>query len=59
MEIMNKRKDLKMNGFVGFKTIQELMGNNDCVPKEKGVYVIIREHNDYPTFLTQGTGGFF
>lgn len=56
---MNKRKDLEVNGFVGFKTMQELMANNACVPKEKGIYVVIRESNNNPTFLIQGTGGFF
>ncbi|MBD3591117.1 MULTISPECIES: hypothetical protein [unclassified Bacteroides] len=57
--MMDSREALKANGFTGFKTMQELMENNLCIPKEMGVYAVLRENKDSPTFLVHGTGGFF
>ena len=50
--------DIKSAGFVGFKKISSLISNNcKCVPKEKGVYmVLINKKHD---FLKESTGGHF
>lgn len=38
-------------GFVGFKTIRELMNNCKDIPHEKGVYVVLREKDVHPVIL--------
>lgn len=57
MKLFNQ-KELISNGFVGFKTIEELRGNKSLIPKEKGVYVILNLEKEI-NFLKIGTGGFF
>ena len=53
-------KTLKALGFEGFISIGELMaGAKKMIPAQMGVYVILRESNTTPTFLAEGTGGFF
>ncbi len=54
------RKYLQAQGFEGFKTMGELMdGARTQIPAQKGVYVVLRESESAPQFLTEGTGGFF
>ncbi len=56
----NEMDALKQQGFVGFKKVSELMAIRcTAVPGVQGVYVILREATDAPTFLTEGTGGAF
>ena len=46
-------------GSYEFKSIKELMQSCEELPYEKGVYMVLRTSNDAPTFLKEGTGGFF
>jgi hypothetical protein len=46
-------------GLTGFHGIQHLYGNLDVIPKEKGIYFVLYDHNDQPEFLSAGTGGHF
>lgn len=55
----NTIESLKMNGFTGFKSINDLMMNSSSIPKQKGVYLIIRNTKSAPLFLTVGSGGHF
>ena len=51
---------LQAQGFEGFKTMGELMdGPRTLIPACKGVYVVLRESESAPQFMTEGTGGFF
>ena len=52
-------ENLKQQSFEGFLTVGDLMTNPHQIPKEQGVYVLILPKNAQPTFLTNGTGGFF
>ena len=54
-EIENYRKD----GFTGFIPVSELRGNTKVMPECSGVYIVIRESDNAPEFLAEGTGGFF
>ena len=57
--IMN-RELLQVQGFEGFKTMGELMdGARTQIPARIGVYVVLRESEAAPQFLSEGTGGFF
>lgn len=56
---MENFKNYIEEGFTGFKTIKELMMDHSMIPKEKGVYLVLRNNPAAPTFLEQGTGGFF
>ena len=51
--------DLKAKGFIGFKTMAELMVNPSLISQSKGVYVVLYQGESTPTFLRVGTGGFF
>lgn len=51
------RADLESRGFVGFEPFLELDATH--VPKEAGVYAVLRERDDRPTFLEQSRGGHF
>ena len=54
------RKFLMAQGFEGFKTMGELMnGGRHFIPAQMGVYVVLRESESAPVFLTEGSGGFF
>lgn len=47
-------------GFTGFVTIAELRAQQlACVPREAGVYMIIRESTEPSTLVAVGTGGRF
>ena len=51
---------LKQQGFVGFKKVSELMATRCAVvPSVQGVYVVLRERAEAPSFLEKGTGGAF
>ena len=56
---MEEREKLKKIGFVGFKTIRDLMGSCKDIPKDMGVYVVLRENESEPQFIKEGSGGFF
>jgi hypothetical protein len=57
---MMNREFLQAQGFEGFKTMGELMdGARAQVPAQKGVYVVLRESESSPQFLSEGTGGHF
>ena len=57
---MMNREFLQAQGFEGFKTMGELMdGARTLIPAQKGVYVVLRESESAPKFLSEGTGGFF
>ena len=48
---MEEREKLKKIGFVGFKTIRDLMGSCKDIPKDMGVYIVLREKEDFPVIL--------
>ena len=54
----NNLSEIKQAGFEGFKTKQELFTDASCIPKIKGVYIVIHP-NCKPSYLQIGTGGFF
>ena len=37
----NKINDLQSEGFIGFKSVKELWKDKSCIPKIKGVYLVI------------------
>lgn len=43
-----EREQLKVQDFKGFITIGELKKSYKAIPKEKGVYVVLREKDDRP-----------
>lgn len=54
------RADVVEAGFSGFLTVADLQASRcDEVPKEPGVYLILRESNETPVFLKQSIGGHF
>jgi hypothetical protein len=51
--------DLKENKFQGFVTVAKLRDAGcDCVPKERGVYMVL-DFCSMPEFLEEGVGGWF
>lgn len=50
---------LKSDGFVGYKSVGELMADHSRIPSAGGVYVFLRQSDESPEFLERGTGGFF
>lgn len=55
----NDVNDIKKNGFSGFKTVNELWRDKSCIPKIKGVYLVINPTYDKTKFISPGVGGFF
>lgn len=55
----NDIEKIKSFGFKGFKSINSLIIDNSTIPKQKGVYLIIRNDKKAPDFSIEGTGGFF
>ena len=49
--MMREKEQLQKCGFEGFKTVSELMNNCKDIPKEMGVYVVLRERNEKPVIL--------
>lgn len=55
-----ERNKMKDQGFEGFITMGELMaGARSQIPAQKGIYVVLRENESAPQFLSEGTGGHF
>lgn len=46
-----EREVLKELGFEGFKSVRELMDSCAVIPKQMGVYVVLREKDDHPVIL--------
>ncbi|MEK6719817.1 MAG: hypothetical protein AABZ33_04000 [Chloroflexota bacterium] len=47
-------------GFSGFQTVGELRSTKlEAVPRDPGVYVVIRVDSSSPTYLAQSAGGWF
>ena len=47
-------ENLKKNGFIGFKTVNELWFNRKDIPKEMGVYCVINPDSNQPQFINPG-----
>ncbi len=54
----NDINNLKTEGFSGFKSVKELWEDKSCIPKIKGVYLVL-DHNGTADFINPGVGGFF
>lgn len=52
-------EEIKKAGFTGFKTIDELFKDCSSIPKQKGVYLVLRIIEIPCEFLEVGTGGHF
>ena len=48
---MTEKEQLQRCGFEGFMTVQELMNSWKDIPKEMGVYVVLREKSEKPVIL--------
>ena len=61
MKMVDIKEQLKDEGFEGFISVKDLKEDfkNGRVPKEEGVYQILRMSSTPPTFLQKGTGGYF
>ena len=44
---------LKSDGFVGYKSVGELMTDHSRIPSVGGVYVFLRPSDDAPEFLEE------
>ncbi len=55
----NDVESLKKNGFNGFKKIEELWQDKNCIPKVKGVYFILNPNYSETEFVYPGVGGFY
>lgn len=55
----NDISDIKKNGFNGFKSVAELWTDKTCIPKIKGVYLVINPSYPNTQFNIPGVGGFF
>ena len=55
----NNIDEIKQAGFLGFKTMKELIIDSSSVPKNKGVYFILNPKNKKAQYLDIGTGGRF
>ncbi len=55
------RQGLEASGFTGFVKVSNLKNPGGCnvIPKQMGVYVIVREDIATPAFLERSIGGFF
>jgi len=53
------RRGLKARGFEGFRTLHELASNPDPLPRDYGLYVILRELGSRPAFLLKSPAGRF
>lgn len=56
---MNTKKDLENLGFKGFIAVKDLQKDTSVIPRTNGVYAVVRLCKSHPTFLANGTGGFF
>ena len=55
----NDINNIKRNVFIGFRTVHELWCDKSCIPKIKGVYLVINPISDKIEFINPGVGGFF
>lgn len=55
----NDINEIKKNGFSGFKTVKELWNDKSCIPKIKGVYLVINPSFIKTEYINPGVGGFF
>ncbi|NOQ24745.1 MAG: hypothetical protein GQ564_05215 [Bacteroidales bacterium] len=55
----NDIKEIQKSGFSGFKTVDELWTDKSCIPKTKGVYLVINPTFKKTDFILSGVGGFF
>jgi hypothetical protein len=54
------QRALREAGFKGFVSFRDLrQGRIEGVPKAGGIYVVLREGDDAPTYLEQSVGGWF
>jgi hypothetical protein len=53
------RNDLQRRGFVGYAPISTLDPEPPEVPRQSGVYAVVRTEEDVPRFLDRGGGGWF
>jgi hypothetical protein len=51
--------ELRALGFVGFKKMSELFDDYSCIPKMRGVYMVLTSDSMKQEYLEIGTGGFF
>lgn len=54
----NDIDDIEEKGFTGFVTVESLWDDKSCIPKVRGVYMVLN-HNRQPDFINPGVGGFF
>ena len=52
-------EEVKNSGFEGFVPIEQLRPDKSAIPSGAGVYLVVRETNTAPRFLSEGTGGYF
>ena len=55
----NDISEITENGFSGFKTVSALWIDKSCIPKIKGVYLVINPTYEKTEFINPGVGGFF
>jgi len=55
----NSIEEIREAGFTGFKKMSELFQDNSLLPAIKGVYLVLYIENQFPEYLSVGTGGFF
>ena len=55
----NNIEDIRRNGFTGFVTVTELWTDKSCIPRMKGVYLVIDPTFKKTEFINPGVGGFF
>jgi hypothetical protein len=51
-------EEIKKQGFVGFKSVEDIRENSGTIPKSKGVYVVLHPNYQKVDFLDIGTGVF-
>lgn len=55
----NQTDSLKSAGFSGFKSVEDLWSDRSCIPKIKGVYLVINSTHENTEYINPGVGGFF
>lgn len=51
--------DIRAAGFSGFRKIHDLMEDSSTIPRQRGVYMVLRDVASSVSFTVEGTGGFF
>ena len=59
MNRLQSIEDVKHEGFSGFVSVAKLREDSCSIPLGAGVYLVVRETNAAPRFLSEGTGGYF